>query len=108
MVVRISALIAIAVLAAGSASGGVLEPKSVHFSTCTQAGVEYGCIIAKGDDGLIYNVTGAVHGLKTNAWLQGTGVISNRASYCMQGNTIDNFVPDKDQNSRTCTPASAH
>jgi hypothetical protein len=108
MIVRISALTAIAVLVASSASGGRLEAKSVHFSTCTQAGVEHGCIIARGDDGSIYNVTGTVQGLKANAWLQGTGVVSNRASYCMQGNTIANFVPDKDQNNKACTPASAH
>ena len=108
MVVRISALTAFVILVTLSASGGVLEAKSVHFSTCTQAGVEHSCIIARGDDGLIYNVTGAVRGLKANEWLHGTGVVSYRASYCMQGNTIDNFVSDKDQNNRTCTPVSAH
>jgi hypothetical protein len=98
---RFSIIAATAALAASS-SAGVLEPKTVHFSTCTLAGVEHGCVVAKGDDGATYNVTGAVPGLKANMWLQGNAAVTNRASYCMQGATIDDFVPDKDQKQTSC------
>ena len=76
--------------------------KPVHFSTCTLAGVEHDCIIAKGDDGATYNVTGALPSLKAKQWLQGTGTVSDRMSYCMQGNTIEAFVPDNQQTHHDC------
>lgn len=97
-------LAAVSLLAAlaAPAMAGVLEAKTVHFTTCTQAGVEYNCVVAKGDDGVTYNVTGAVPGLKPNQWLQGNGVVTDRASYCMQGATVDHFVPDQDQQKVSC------
>jgi hypothetical protein len=104
---RLSIMGAAAILAllAAPSLAGVLEVKTVHFSTCTLAGVEHGCVIAKGDDGVTYNVTGAVPGLKANQWLQGKAAVTNRASFCMQGSTIGNFVPDKDQKQVSCGEA---
>ncbi len=101
---RLSIIGAAAVLAllAAPTLAGLLEVKTVHFSTCTLTGVEHGCILAKGDDGVTYNVTGAVRGLKPNQWLQGKAIITDRASFCMQGSTIDNFVSDKDQKQVAC------
>jgi hypothetical protein len=84
------------------AFAGTLSVRTVHFATCTQAGVEAGCIVAKGDDGKMYNVTSATRGVKLNRWLQGTGTISDRPSRCMQGSTIDNFIPDVKQKPGEC------
>lgn len=85
-----------------TAAADPLAPKTVHFSTCTAAGVEHGCLVARGDDGALYNVTGALPGLKANQWLQGTAFVTNRASYCMQGATISDFKPDGAQKPGTC------
>jgi hypothetical protein len=85
----------------GSAAFGA-PPKPVHFATCTKAGVEHGCVVARGDDGEIYNVTGAVPGLKPHDWLQGTAAVSDRVSYCMQGRTISGFKPDQNQAAANC------
>lgn len=77
-------------------------PKPVHFAVCTQAGVEHGCVVARGADGALYNVTGAVPGLKPHDWLQGTAFVSDRVSYCMQGHTITGFKPDQNQAAANC------
>jgi hypothetical protein len=76
--------------------------KPVHFSTCTKAGVEQNCVIARADDGASYNVTGAVSGLKPNQWLQGTGTVSDRMSLCMQGSPIEKFTPDRKPTPSAC------
>lgn len=76
--------------------------KPVHFATCTQAGVEHGCVVARSSDGTLYNVTGAVRGLKPHDWLQGTAFISDRVSYCMQGRAITGFKPDQNQAAANC------
>lgn len=96
------AAVLVAALAALPSRADMNDVKTVHFAACTMAGVEYGCVIAKGDDGVIYNVNNAAPYLKPNQWLQGTAFITDRASYCMQGKTIDNFVPDKDQKPVSC------
>ena len=67
---------------------------SVHFATCTRPGVEHGCVLAD-SGGTTYNVTAA--GVGPYKWLQGTGVVVNKVSYCMQGKIVDHFVPDKAQ-----------
>lgn len=79
-----------------------LEPKTVHFAVCTAAGVEHGCVVARGDDGELYNVGGALPGLRAGQWLQGTATITNRISYCMQGRTVANFTPDPAQQVHAC------
>ena len=104
MITRILMIIAtLVVLDAGTPTlAAQILGKSVRFSTCTEAGVEPGCIVAKADDGTTYNVTGARRSLKANQWLQGTGIVSNRVSLCMQGSTIDRFLPDRKQKPTAC------
>lgn len=88
------------VLFAGSAFAADLPAvKTVHFATCTTAGVEHGCVVARGDDGALYNVSGTA---KAGQWLQGTASTSQRISYCMQGRTIANFTPDPAQKPTRC------
>jgi hypothetical protein len=99
---RAALLAAIVVALVQASASAPLEPKKVHFAACTAAGVEHGCIVARGDDGELYNVGGALPGLKAGQWLQGTAVITDRVSYCMQGRTVANFSPDSAQQSVTC------
>lgn len=89
----------IGLLAASSQAGDPPAPKTVHFATCTVAGVEHGCVVARGDDGALYNVTGTA---KPGQWLQGTARINDRVSYCMQGRTIAEFTPDAAQQHADC------
>jgi hypothetical protein len=96
---RYCCAIVLLVVAAGA---DPMPSKPVHFAACAAAGVEHGCVVAKGDDGKLYNVTGAVPGLKAGQWLQGTAMMTNRASYCMQGATIDGFTPDAVQRPGMC------
>jgi hypothetical protein len=91
-----------AVLLGQAVAADLPAPKSVHFAACTAAGVEHGCIVAKGEDGALYNVGGATPGLKAGQWLQGTAVVTDRASYCMQGRTISGFKPDPVQKPASC------
>lgn len=94
--------LAVLLLFGSAAFGEPPTPKPVHFATCTKAGVEHGCVVARGDDGALYNVTGALSGLKPHDWLQGSAFVSNRVSYCMQGNTITGFKPDPMQAAANC------
>jgi hypothetical protein len=94
--------LAVLLLVGGNAPAEPLAPKPVHFAVCTQAGVEHGCVIARGDDGALYNVTGALPGLKPHDWLQGTASVSERVSYCMQGRTIAGFQRDQNQAAANC------
>ncbi len=92
---------AIAFLASGlfmvstSASAIAAAAQTVHFATCTFQGVEAGCVLAR-SGGAVYNVT-AIPGVKAYQWLQGTGTVVNKATFCMQGRVIGKFVPDKSQ-----------
>jgi hypothetical protein len=95
-------LLAVIVFFAGAAAADLPPAKTVHFATCTSAGVEHGCVIARGDDGQLYNVSGAVPDLKPGEWLQGSANVTDRASYCMQGRTIGNFTSDRDRNPVSC------
>lgn len=92
---------ALLLVAAQAAAANPPAPKTVHFAACTAAGVEHGCIVARGDDGKLYNVTGVKPGLTAGQWLQGTARVTNRASTCMQGATIADFSPDA-AHKRTC------
>jgi len=76
------------------------EPKKVHFAVCTAAGVEPGCVVARGDDGVLYNVGST--GVRPGQWLQGTAFVIDRMSYCMQGRTIAAFTPDPIEKPRPC------
>ena len=90
--------VAVLLLFTGTAVAADLPaPKTVHFATCTTAGVEHGCVVARGDDGALYNVGG-----KPDQWLQGTANVTDRVSYCMQGRTIANFTPDPVQKPAAC------
>ncbi len=102
---RSGVLFAATLLVMHAASADPLAPKPVHFATCTASGVEHACLVARGDDGALYNVTGALPGLKANQWLQGTAAVTNRASYCMQGATISDFKPDAAQKPGVCREA---
>lgn len=68
----------------------------VHFATCTLPGVEHGCVMAH-SGGALFNVTGAKPGLRPYQWLQGTATATDKVSYCMQGQVVENFVPDNPQ-----------
>ncbi len=89
-------------LLAPAAPAETPTPRPVHFATCTAAGVESGCVVARGDDGALYNVTGALPGLKPGHWLQGTAKVTNRITTCMQGKTIGDFSPDVPQKPGAC------
>lgn len=85
-----------------SMAGAAVGSNRVHFSTCTQSGVEAGCVVAKADDGRTYNVTSVRPVMKAGQWLQGTGTVKNRMSLCMQGSAISNFVLDREQKPIAC------
>lgn len=89
----------IVALAASAQAADLPAPKTVHFSTCTVAGVEHGCVVARGEDGALYNVTGIA---EPGQWLQGKANINERVSYCMQGRTIAEFTPDPVQKQIAC------
>ena len=93
-----------AALAFGAVACASADTKTVHFATCTFAGVEAGCIEAR-SDGVVYNVTSAHVG--PNAWLQGTGVASSNLSYCQQGAIISDFRPDPDPKPQPCATGQA-
>jgi len=73
----------------------------VHFATCTLPGVEHGCVMAH-SGGALFNVTGAKPGIRPYQWLQGTATATNKVSYCMQGQVVEDFVPDKQQEMVGC------
>lgn len=73
----------------------------IHFATCTLPGVEKGCVVAS-SGGNTYNVTGAKPGIGPHQWLQGTGTVVSKMSYCQQGQIIENFVPDQQQHMVGC------
>ncbi len=93
-----------AALAFGAVAGATADTKTVHFATCTFAGVEAGCVEARSDR-VVYNVTAAHVG--PNAWLQGTGVLSTNLSYCQQGGVITDFHPDPDPRPQPCAAGQA-
>ena len=75
----------------------------VHFATCTLPGVERGCIVATSGT-TVYNVTGVKPGIAAHQWLQGTGTVTDMASFCMQGPVIKDFQPDAQQAMVGCVP----
>jgi hypothetical protein len=86
----------------GAAADDLPTPQKVHFAACTATGVEPNCIVARGDDGVLYNVGGALPGLEARQWLQGTAAVTDRITYCMQGRTIGDFTPDQKQSPARC------
>lgn len=81
-----------------TAAAAPRDSKTVHFAICTSAGVEPGCVVARGDDGALYNVGK----MPAGRWLQGTATVTNRLTTCMQGKTIANFTPDPKQTPQPC------
>lgn len=89
-------------LAALAVTGASLPAGTrVHFATCTLPGVEHGCVVAD-SGGALYNVTGARPGILPFQWLQGTGTIVSKMSFCQQGQIINDFVPDERQAPVAC------
>ncbi len=74
-------LVALAILAAPVAS----RAEEVKVSGCPEVGVEAGCIVLKGDDGKLYNVTAAKPKPEPGVAGMVTGTVSQGASLCMQG-----------------------
>lgn len=99
---RMKWLAVLVLFAASAVAADLPAAKTVHFATCTTAGVEHGCVVARGDDGALYNVSGSA---KAGQWLQGTAAVSERVSYCMQGRTIANFTQDPVQKPGSCRDA---
>ena len=74
-------LVALAVVAAPVAS----RAEEVTVSGCPQPGVEAGCIVLKGDDGKLYNISAAKPKPEPGVAGTVTGTVSQGASLCMQG-----------------------
>lgn len=96
------ALLLTAGLALRASAQGAQPPvgAKVHFATCAFAGVEAGCVEAT-SGGATYNVTEAHIG--PTHWIQGTGTVSSKMSFCQQGPVIVDFVPDKTQTPQACS-----
>lgn len=96
-------------LTAAESSPTVAPPAvgtTVHFEGCVRKGVENRCLVVE-SNGVTYNVTAGKAVLKIDQYAAGTGVVTDKVSFCMQGPVLDPITLDSKQPEKVCTPAPA-
>jgi len=107
-----AALVAVLFAAQSLAAGSNAAPSTslaqpaigakVHFEGCVRRGVENGCLVVQSNE-TTYDVTSGAAVLKVDRYQAGTGVVTDKASFCMQGIVLDQIVLDPKQSEKVCT-----
>lgn len=85
-----------ALLACALASPAAAEGKKVMITGCPYPGVEFNCLMIKGKDGTVYNITGAnPKPLPNDVAIIVTGTVAQKISICMQGIVLDDIKWDR-------------
>lgn len=79
---------------------------TMHFEGCIRKGVENKCLVVE-SNGVTYNVTSGKGVLRIDQYAAGTGVVTDKVSYCMQGPVLDPITLDSKQPDKVCTQTPA-
>lgn len=65
---------------------------NVSVQACVRAGAEANCLVITGEDGSVYNVTGASPKPRLDVKVQLRGTVTDKLSACNQGLVLDNIT----------------
>ena len=83
-------ILAVALLASQAAEAQSKRGERISIVTCPFAGVTANCLMARAQDGTIYNITGVSPRPRlTGRMIRLRGIVTDKASICGQGIVLD-------------------